>query len=189
MYNKMTRISCIVAVLSTTVLLSAADMTKAYSMPDASKLIEKDLLKPPQKFTMPKGCISTDKDAIARGEYIFHNLNGKKVKATPPKGLAKFVEKKGKDGKMVKKPKQYGNCVACHNIEGAKGGGNIGPNLTGYKATFIDTKARDYAFVYQKIADPRVDNKNTHMTVNLTTKLFNEREICDIASYIVSDKK
>jgi len=189
MHNKMTSISCIVAVLSATALLNAADMTKAYSMPDASKLIEKDLLKPAQKFTMPKGCISTDKDSIARGKYIFHNLNGKKAKAKPPKGLAKFIEKKGKDGKMVKKPKQYGNCVACHNIEGAKGAGNIGPNLTNYKATFIDTKARDYAFVYQKIADPRIDNKDTHMTVNLTTKLFNEKEICDIASYVVSEKK
>ena len=180
----------VVAVLAVTSSLGyAADLTKAYEMPDASKLIEKDKLADPTKYTMPKGCVSSDAASIARGEYIFHNLNGKKAKATPPKGLVKFIEKKGKDGKVKKKPKQYGNCVACHNIEGAKGAGNIGPDLTGYKAMFIDTKTRDNQFVFQKIADPRIDNANTHMTVNLATKLFNEQEICDLASYVVSEKK
>ena len=87
------------------------------------------------------------------------------------------------------KAKQYGNCVACHNIEGAKGAGNIGPDLTKYKEYFIDTKVRDYAWVYQKISDARVDNENTHMTVNLTTGLFTEKEMCDMTSYIVSKKK
>ncbi len=169
-------------------MVNAADLTKAYDMPDASKMIEKDLLAKPTKFTMPKGCVKDDAASIARGEFIFHNLNGKKAKGTPPEGLVKFVEKKGKDGKVKKKAKQYGNCVACHNIEGAKGGGNIGPDLTNYKKTFIDSKVRDNAFVFQKIADPRIDNPKTHMTVNLTTKLFTEQEICDLASYVVSDK-
>ncbi len=173
---------------STSALVNAADLTKAYDMPDASKMIEKDKLAKPTKFTMPKGCVSTDAESIARGKFIFHNLNGKKAKGTPPKGLAKFVEKKGKDGKVKKKPKQYGNCVACHNIEGAKGAGNIGHDLTGYKAAFIDSKVRTPQFVFQKIADPRIDNPTTHMTVNLTTKLFSEQEICDLASYVVSDK-
>lgn len=185
----MTRITCVALFLSASTLLSAGDLTKAYTMPDASKMIEKDLLKPPQKFTMPKECISTDANSLARGEYIFHNLNGKKAKETPPKGLVKFTEAKDKNGKVVKKTKQYGNCVACHNIEGAKGGGNIGPDLSNYKKIFIDTKVRDNAFVYQKIADARIDVPNTHMTINLTTGLFNEQEICDLTSYIVSEKK
>lgn len=189
MQRKFRFLTCATMLLSTSVLVNAADLTKAYEMPDASKLIEKDKLAEPTTYTMPKGCVSSDAGSIARGEYIFHNLNGKKAKKAPPKGLAKFVEKKGKDGKMVKKAKQYGNCVACHNIEGAKGGGNIGPDLTGYKAMFIDTKVRDNQFVYQKIADPRIDNANTHMTVNLATKLFNEQEICDLSSYVVSVKK
>lgn len=160
--------------------LFAADYSSVIEKPNASKMIEKDLLAPATKYTMPSGCITKDADAIARGSYIFHNLNGNKAKGKLPKGLSK----KNKDGSA----KQYGNCVACHNIEGAKGGGNIGPDLTGYKAMFMATGVRDNAFVYQKIADPRIDNANTHMTVNLTTKLFNEREICDIASYIVSPK-
>ena len=160
--------------------LFATDYSKVIEHPDASKMIEKDLLAPPKTYTMPAGCITNDPAAIARGEYIFHNLNGKKAKKTPPKGLSK----KNKNGK----PKQFGNCVACHNIEGARGAGNIGPDLTDYKENFVDSGARDHQFVYQKIADARIDNPDTHMTINLTTKLFTPREICDIASYIVAPK-
>jgi len=189
MQRKINLVTIATLLVSSISLVTAADLTKAYEMPDASKLIEKDKLAKPTKYTMPKGCISTDAASIARGEFIFHNLNGKKAKGTPPKGLVKFVEKKGKDGKTKKKAKQYGNCVACHNIEGAKGAGNIGPDLTNYKVIFIDSKTRDNAFVFQKIADPRIDNPKTHMTVNLATKLFNEQEICDLSSYVVSDKK
>jgi sulfur-oxidizing protein SoxX len=158
----------------------AADYSSVIDSPNASKIIEKDLLAPAAKYKMPKACITTNADAIARGAFIFHNLNGEKVNGAMPKGLAK----KNSDGT----PKQYGNCVACHNIEGAKGAGNIGPDLTEYRAIFVKTGARDNQFVYQKIADPRIDNPKTHMTVNLTTQLFNEREICDITSYIVSKK-
>ena len=160
--------------------LFAADYSGVIEKPDASEMIKKDLLAAPTTYAMPTGCVTTDADAIARGAFMFHNLNGGKVKGDAPKGLSK------KDAKG--KPKQYGNCVACHNIEGAKGGGNIGPDLTGYKDMFMATGVRDNQFVYQKIADPRIDNMDTHMTVNLTTKLFNEREICDITSYIVSPK-
>ncbi len=164
--------------LSVSVL--ATDYTKVIEYPDASKMIEKDLLAPPKVYKMPAGCITTDPDAIARGKYIFHNLNGKKAKQNPPKGLSR----KTKDGKV----KQYGNCVACHNIEDARGAGNVGPNLSNYKENFIDSHARTYEFVYQKIADARIDNPDTHMTINLTTGLFTPREICDIASYVVSKK-
>jgi sulfur-oxidizing protein SoxX len=189
MKKSLKQIALVSAILfSSSIAVSALDLTKAYDMPDASKLIEKDLLQPPKKFTMPKSCKLDDADAIARGEYIFHNLNGKKAKKTPPKGLVKFIEKKDKEGKVKKVAKQFGNCVACHNIEGAVGGGNIGPDLTGYKAIFVDSKTRDANFVYQKIADPRIDNPKTHMTVNLTTKLFNESEICDLTAYVMSDK-
>jgi len=159
--------------------LFAADYSNVIEKPNASKLIEKDLLGPAKTFIMPAGCITSDADAIARGSFIFHNLNGDKVKGETPKGLSK---------KQNGETKQYGNCVACHNIEGAKGGGNIGPDLTAYKAMFMATGVRDNQFVFQKIADPRIDNENTHMTVNLTTELFTTREICDITSYIVSEK-
>jgi len=187
-----TKIKCLAYAtlfLSSSASIVAADLTKAYDMPEATKMIKKDMFPAVKTYTMPKSCNLTDPKAIARGEYMFHNLNGKKAKKAPPAGLAKFVKKTGKDGKVKKKPKQYGNCVACHDIEGARGAGNIGPNLAGYKAMFLDTKVRDAQFVYQKIADPRVDNANTHMTVNLTTGLFNEQEICDYTAYVVSEKK
>lgn len=159
----------------------AADLRSSIETPNASDIIAKDLLGPLKIYKMPKGCITDDKDSVARGKFIFHNLNGKKAKGAMPKGLAKKLD----NGK----PKQYGNCVACHNIEGAKGGGNIGPDLSSYHEYFIKTDARSMQYVYQKIADARIDNDNTHMTINLTTGLFNESEICDITSYIVSIKK
>jgi sulfur-oxidizing protein SoxX len=170
-------------ILSTTIGLGAAlaaNLSDAIERPEAASIIQKDLLAPAKAYKMPAGCITTDRDAIERGAYIFHNLNGDKAKGELPAGLSK----KNPDGT----PKQYGNCVACHNIEGAKGAGNIGPDLTNYHEFFIKTGTRDNAFVYQKIADARVDNPQTHMTINLTTGLFTEREICDITSYIVSIK-
>jgi len=164
--------------------LDARDYKSVIEHPDATPILEKDRLPPPKRYAMPKGCITDDPLAIARGEYMFHNLNGKKAKTPPPKGLPRFVVVNGK-----KVPKQYGNCVACHNIEGAVGPGNVGPDLHDYKKLFIDSGARDYGFVYQKIADARVDNPKTHMTINLTTGLFTPKEICEIASYVVSEKE
>jgi|AGBJ01.1.fsa_nt_gi sulfur-oxidizing protein SoxX len=186
-----TKIKCLAYAtlfLSASAVSVAADLTKAYDIPDASEMIKKDLFAGATKYTMPKSCDLNDAGSIARGEFIFHNLNGKKAKKNPPAGLARFIEKKGEDGKIKKEPKQYGNCVACHDIEGATGAGNIGPSLVNYKAYFLDTKVRDAQFVYQKIADPRVDKVDTHMTVNLTTKLMNEQEICDLTAYVVADK-
>jgi len=176
--------------LVATASLFAADYSSVIEHPNASKMIQKDALAPAKVYTMPAGCITTDADAIARGKFIFHNLNGKKAKKNPPKGLARKQMKPGKTylpGQKIP-AKQYGNCVACHNIEGARGAGNIGPDLTDYKNIFIKSGVRNYQFVYQKIADPRIDNPQTHMTVNLTTKLFTPREICDITSYVVSPK-
>jgi sulfur-oxidizing protein SoxX len=172
------------------VSLMATDYSSIIETPDATAMIKKDLLAPAKVFEMPKGCISTDPKVLARGSFIFHNLNGKKAKGKLPEGLSKKQKKPGKKylpGDKIPY-KQYGNCIACHNIEGAKGGGNVGPNLTGYKAMFIDTGIRNNNFVFQKIADPRIDNAHTTMTINLTTKLFTKREICDITSYIVSKK-
>jgi len=159
----------------------ASDMTKAYDMPDASKIVKDDLIPKATKFTMPKNCKLDDLESIARGKYMFHGLNSKNdKKENLPKGM-----KLPKEGEV----KPYGNCVACHNIENAIGGGTVGPSLTDYRKNFIDTKARDAQFVYQKIADPRVDNPSTSMTVNLTTKLFDESEVCDITAYVLQVKK
>ncbi|CAA6817334.1 MAG: Sulfur oxidation protein SoxX [uncultured Sulfurovum sp.] len=159
----------------------ASDMTKSYEMPDASQIVKDDLIPGATKYTMPKDCKLDDLESIARGEYMFHNLNSKNdKKENLPKGM-----KAPKEGEV----KAYGNCVACHNIEGAVGGGTVGPPLVGYKANFMDTKVRDAQFVYQKIADPRVDANTTAMTINLTSQMFDESEICDITAYVIQAKK
>ncbi|MBN2870209.1 MAG: sulfur oxidation c-type cytochrome SoxX [Campylobacterales bacterium] len=170
-----------VTMLAIATFLSAADVSQVIESPDATAILKKDALPAPKAYVMPEGCISNDAGAIARGKYIFHNLNGKDAKQNPPEGLSRTLA----DGK----PKQMGNCVACHNIEGADGYGNIGPDLTNYKALYMDSGVRDAQFVYQKIADPRIDNGQTHMTVNLTNGLMNEREVCDLTSYIMAVKK
>lgn len=171
--------SLMISLLASVTLL-AADYSSVVEDPDAIKIITADLLGPAKSYKMPKDCVSSDPKVIARGAYIFHNLNGENAKDAAPEGLAK----KNPDGSV----KQYGNCVACHNIEKAVGGGNIGPDMTGYKEIFVDSGVRDNLFVFQKIADSRIDNPDSMMTINLTTGLFNAREICDITSYVVAPK-
>ncbi len=161
-------------------LLSAADLSQAIEIPDAKAILIKDALPTPKEYKMPSGCISSDPKSIARGEFIFHFLNTKEAKKTPPEGIAKTLAN-GKE-------KQLGNCVACHNIEGAIGYGNIGPDLTNYKEYFYDSGVRDAQFIYQKIAEPRTDNPASAMTVNLANGLMSESEVCDLVSYIVAPK-
>ena len=151
----------------------ATDLTTVYEMPKASQIVKDDLIDKATKFTMPTSCKLDNLEAIARGKYLYHNLNSKSTKEPLPKGL-----RKAKDGEV----KPYGNCVACHNIEGAIGGGNVGPDLTGYTG-------RPAQFVYQKIADARVSYAETSMTINLTTKMMNEQEICDLTAYVMQVKK
>ena len=170
-----------VILLAIAAFLNAADLSQALESPDATAILKKDALPAPKAYGMPDGCVVDDKAAIERGKYIFHNLNGKDAKENPPEGLTRLLE----NGK----PKQMGNCVACHNIEGAKGYGNIGPDLTNYKALYMDSGARNASFMYQKIADPRMDNPKSSMTVNLANGLMNEREVCDLVSYIAATKK
>ncbi|HEX5670101.1 MAG TPA: sulfur oxidation c-type cytochrome SoxX [Sulfuricurvum sp.] len=169
-----------VIMLGIATFLGAADLSSVIEIPDATAILVKDALPAPKLYTMPQGCISDSPAAIARGKYIFHNLNGKDTKEPAPEGLAKILPN-GKE-------KQYGNCVACHNIEGAKGYGDIGPDLTNYKALYMDSGVRNGQSMYQQIADPRLDNPKTHMTVNLANGLFTEREVCDLASYVAAKK-
>ena len=60
--------------------------------------------------------------------------------------------------------------------------------MEGLAAFFIDSKVRTPEWVYQKVADARIDVPTTHMTINLTNGLMSEQEICEIVSYIISAK-
>lgn len=144
--------------------------------PDGAKALNSDLLGEPKKYAMPADCVKTDKASIERGRLFFNELNNDSNVS------AKY-------GMVYPKNKNFGNCVACHQIEKADGYGNIGPNLEKYNEIFVKSGIRKPEWVYQKIADPRIDNKDTVMTVNLTTKLMSESEICDIVSYLLADKE
>lgn len=158
--------------------VESAPKVSVVEMPDAVKILDKDWLKPVKTYIMPQGCVrAEDKDSVKRGEFFFHNLSGATAKKeSVPAGVATMNDKEAKP---------YGNCVACHNIEKAVGAGNIGPDLHNYRANFVDSGVRDGQWVFQKIADPRVDNPHTNMIVSGTTGLFNDQEICDIVSYLL----
>lgn len=158
--------------LSTTLFASDQNLKQAVESPDASEILKKDALPPPTTYTMPKDCITKDKKRIENGRIFFNNLNSDAAKI------------KTADGKL----KQYGNCIACHNIEQGEGPGNIGPDLTNYNEIYVKSGVREGAWIYQKIADPRIDNPNTTMVVSLTNKTMTEQEVCDVVSYILADK-
>lgn len=179
---------CKLSIFLAPALIQAADLSKAYDMEDASHIIQRDLLKGVILHEMPKSCDINDEKRIARGKYLFNNLNGEVSENEPPEGIERVIENDHVGGKPVQVAKQYGNCIACHDIEGGIGAGNIGPSLIEYRKIFLDTKVRDVSYVYQKIADSRIDNNATQMTINLTTGLFNESEICDLTAYVVADK-
>ncbi len=151
-------------------------VTAAIESPDGLKILNSDLLGEPKKHEMPANCVKQDKSSIERGKLIFNELNNDSNVSS-------------KYGFEYPKNKNFGNCVACHQIEKANGYGNIGPDLSGYHNNMVKTGVRDAKWVYQKISDPRIDNPETSMTVNLTTKLMNESEVCDVVSYIFADKK
>jgi L-cysteine S-thiosulfotransferase len=155
---------------------ASADDSAKFESPDGQKILNSDLLGAPNRFAAPSGCVKSDVKSIERGRLFFNELNNDSNVSS------KYAQE-------YPKSKQFGNCVACHQIEKSNGHGNIGPDLSKYNENYVKSGARTHAWMFQKIADPRIDNPHTSMTVNLATKLMNESEVCDIVSYIVSEKK
>jgi len=149
-----------------------------------SKILYSDSVGPVIEHKMPKGCVSKNKNTIAKGKFLFANVSGKKVKKPPFKISRTTSKARHVEGR--KKWKPYGNCVACHNIGGVKAPGNMGPSLASYKKNFVDTGVRTQQWVFAKISDARVDNPATVMTIN--HKSFSNNEICAMMSFIFNDK-
>lgn len=149
-------------------------------------MLAKDSIGEPTVRTMPSSCISTNKKVIGKGKFLYENSRGKGVKK-PKYGMSRVMSKKH-PGYVAERQKwkPYGNCVACHNTANIKAPGNIGPDLTNYKANFIDTKVRTPQWVFAKISDPRVDNPHTVMSVNHIT--FSPSEICAMMSFVFNNK-
>jgi sulfur-oxidizing protein SoxX len=142
--------------------------------PEGKSVMLKDVPPEPRLYAIPPECNLKDKESFK-----------------------KLAEK----GKEVFNTVAKGNCVACHCAQDAKGCGNIGPDLTGYKNGLF--KAQGYRgeektidWLYQKIADGRVlipkDLENVPyyhiMTVQLTTGQLTYEEVCQLTAYVLSQE-
>lgn len=148
-----------------------ASKSSLFESPSAKEILAKDKLLPATKHSMPQGCVKSDDKSIKLGKILFNDYNNKNHK------FKEFPDKK-----------EFGNCIACHKIEKGEGYGNVGPDLSGYRKHFVESGVRTHEWIYQKIADPRIDDLATQMTINKTNKLLNEEEICNIMSYMLADK-
>ena len=86
-----------------------------------------------------------------------------------------------KAGKELAFNRKKGNCLACHQIEGGKLAGNIGPPLVAMKARFPDR-----AKLRAQIADARKKNPNTIMPPFGPHEILSGSEIDKITTFIHS---
>ncbi|HEB99573.1 MAG TPA: sulfur oxidation c-type cytochrome SoxX [Thiotrichales bacterium] len=96
--------------------------------------------------------------------------------ATAGEGAAKSIVEQGKELAFNRKK---GNCLACHQIEGGKLAGNIGPPLVAMKARYPD-KAKLRAQIW----DATQANPNTIMPPFGRHNILSESEIDKIVEFI-----
>jgi len=85
------------------------------------------------------------------------------------------------EGKKLAFNRKKGNCLACHQIEGGKLPGNIGPPLLAMKARFPEkSKLR------AQINDARGNNPNTIMPPFGPHEVLSGKEIDKIVEFIYS---
>jgi len=143
-----------------------------FEHPDAKQIMLKDIPPGPRLYAVPENCKLND---------------------------PKFVAKKAPEGKKIFNDKKTANCVACHCAPGSVGCGNIGPDLDHYrttlmKAEYIDGSKKSIDWLYQRIADYRVQIPSEFkdhpffntMTVNLTTGKLNYDQVCALAAFLLS---
>ena len=82
-------------------------------------------------------------------------------------------------GKAVSFDRKKGNCLACHQIEGGKLAGNIGPPLVAMKARFPD-KAKLRAHIW----DATKINSNSIMPPFGRQQILSESDIDKIVEFI-----
>ncbi len=85
------------------------------------------------------------------------------------------------EGKKIAFDRKKGNCLACHQIEGGKLTGNIGPPLIVMKDRFPDkSKLRS------QIDDSRKNNPNTIMPPFGPHEILSQSEIDKVVEFIYS---
>ena len=83
------------------------------------------------------------------------------------------------EGKKIAFDRKKGNCLACHQIEGGRLAGNIGPPLVAMKARFPDkSKLR------AQVNDPRKLNPNTIMPPFGPHEVLSQSEIDKVVEFI-----
>lgn len=113
---------------------------------------------------------------------LFPDLNAPPVKWAAPSGYVGDPAK----GKKIFDNKKKGNCAACHCTAGVKGCGDIGPVLDKYKSELGSGRSTEW--VYQKVADPRMDNPDTVMPPSLPTGTLTPEDVADVVAYLESLK-
>lgn len=83
------------------------------------------------------------------------------------------------EGKKITEDRRLGNCLACHQIEGADMPGTIGPPLVAIKARFPD-KAKLRAQIW----DATQANPNTMMPPFGKHAILTEEQIDKVLEYI-----
>jgi len=83
------------------------------------------------------------------------------------------------EGKKIVEDRKLGNCLACHQIEGANMPGNIGPPLVGMQARFPD-KAKLRAQIW----DSTKANPNTMMPPFGKHAILTDAQIDKVLEYI-----
>ena len=83
------------------------------------------------------------------------------------------------EGKKIAFDRKKGNCLACHQIEGGRLAGNIGPPLVAMKARFPD-KGKLRA----QIDDSRKMNPNTIMPPFGSHEILSQSEIDKVVEFI-----
>ncbi len=85
------------------------------------------------------------------------------------------------EGQKIAFNRKKGNCLACHQIEGGKLAGNIGPALVAMKARFPEKSA-----LRAQIWDATVKNSNTMMPPFGRHEILTESEIDKVVEFIYS---
>jgi sulfur-oxidizing protein SoxX len=113
---------------------------------------------------------------------LFPDINKPAQKWAEPAGYKGSKE----NGAKIFSDIQQGNCAACHCADGVKGCGNIGPSLIKYKKELGEQRTRDW--IFQKIADARMDNPETVMPPTLSTNTLKPEEAVDLVEFMESLK-
>lgn len=113
---------------------------------------------------------------------LFPDINKPAQKWAEPSGYKGSRE----NGAKIFSDIQMGNCAACHCADGVKGCGNIGPSLTKYKKELGEQRTREWLF--QKIADARMDNPESVMPPTLSTNTLKPEEAVDVVEFLESLK-